>query len=256
MWKFLQSMIQPSDKSVPLPQEWQKILEANVPYRDSLNREQQERLNVGIRHFVEHKYWEGCNGLTVTDEHRVTIAGHALRLTLGFDDDHFDDVKTILLYPSTYQAATKDHMGSGVVVEGQSTRLGEAWYNGPVILSWSDIQSEIRAKRRTRNVILHEFAHLLDFRNGRDADGVPPIESQADAERWLTVMAEDFARLCSECGSRRRPVLDCYGSTNRAEFFAVATEAFFEMPHELKRDWPDLYTEFRRFYQQDPLQVR
>ncbi|MCG6158110.1 M90 family metallopeptidase [Rubinisphaera margarita] len=252
MWNLLRAIVRPEDKSSPLPDTWQQILKVNVPYRNSLSVEMRERLDAGIRRFVEHKYWEGCNGLSVTDEHRLTIAGHAMRLTLGFDDDHFDDVKSILLYPTTYRAVTKDHIGSGVIIEGQSDRLGEAWYRGPVILAWSDIQDEIAQSPSKRNVILHEFAHQLDFRNGRDADGVPPIESETDAERWLDVMRQGFERLCDDCRHRRRPVLDCYGTTNRAEFFAVATEAFFETPEDLKRDWPELHAELRRFFRQDP----
>jgi len=254
MWRFWQALFQTREEPVQLPEAWEQILDANVPYRRSLSAEMRERLDAGIVRFVEHKHWEGCNGLAVTDEHRVTIAGHAMRLTLGLDNSHFEHVKTVLLYPTTYRAVTQDHIGSGVVIEGRSDRLGEAWYRGPVILAWSDIQQEISRSSRRRNVILHEFAHQLDFRNGPDADGVPPIESHADAERWLEVMARDFDRLCEECRQRRRPVLDCYGTTDQAEFFAVATEAFFGTPQEVKQEWPDLYAELRRFYRQDPLQ--
>ncbi len=255
MWSFLRTLIRSGNKPIRLPESWQKILNANVPYRRSLNEEMRKRLDARIVRFVERKYWEGCNGLDLTDEHRVTIAAHALRLTLGFDDDHFDNVKTVLIYPTPYRATTRDHIGSGVIIEGHSDRLGEAWYRGPVILAWSDIQDEIAQSRQERNVILHEFAHQLDFRNGPDADGVPPIESHGDAERWLSVMERGYERLCNECRQRRMPVLDCYGTTNLAEFFAVATEAFFETPQDLSREWADLYAELRWYYQQDPLQT-
>ncbi len=253
MIKWLQRVFSASKQTYPLPKEWQKILARNATFRSSLDPATQKRLDLGIAVFVNDKYWEGCGGLELGDEHRVTIAAHALRLTLGFEEDLFDDVKTILVYPSTYKAQAKEHIGGGIIVEGKSARLGESWYHGPVILAWSDIESQILHRGNPRNVIAHEFAHQLDYRNGRDADGVPPIESAELATRWLDVMQREYEKLCQICQQRgKRSVLDCYGATNRAEFFAVATESFFEATDQLSQECPDLFQELQNFYRQDP----
>ena len=242
-----------SEQTYPLPKAWQKILARNAAFRIQLDPATQKRLDLGIAVFVRDKYWEGCGGLELNDEHRVTIAAHALRITLGFEEDYFDDVKTILVYPATYQVHAKENVGGGIIVEGPSTRLGEAWYNGPVILAWSDIESQILKRGNPRNVIAHEFAHQLDYRNGMDADGVPPIESDEQATRWLEVMKLEYEKLCQICRHRgKRSILDCYGATNRAEFFAVATESFFEAADQLAQECPELFEELKGFYRQDP----
>lgn len=244
-----------SEQSYPLPKEWQKILARNAAFRTQLDTATQKRLDLGIAAFVRDKYWEGCGGFELSDEHRVTIAAHALRITLGYEEDYFDDVQTILVYPSTYKAQAKENIGGGIIVEGKSARLGESWYHGPVILAWSDIESQILHRGNPRNVIAHEFAHQLDYRNGPAADGVPPIESAEQATRWLDVMKREYEKLCQICQHRgRRSVLDCYGATNRAEFFAVATESFFEDANRLSSECPELFQEMMGFYQQDPRQ--
>ncbi|WP_339747290.1 M90 family metallopeptidase [uncultured Rubinisphaera sp.] len=253
MIKWLQNIFSAPKTTYPLPKAWQKILDRNAAFRTQLDPATQKRLDLGIAVFVRDKYWEGCGGLELNDEHRVTIAAHALRITLGFEEDYFDDVKTILVYPATYQVHAKENVGGGIVVEGPSTRLGEAWYNGPVILAWSDIESQILKRGNPRNVIVHEFAHQLDYRNGMDADGVPPIESAEQATRWLEVMKRESEKLCKICRHRgKRSVLDCYGTTNRAEFFAVSTESFFEAADQLSQECPDLFEELKGFYRQDP----
>jgi Mlc titration factor MtfA (ptsG expression regulator) len=238
-------------QSSPFPAAWSDILAANAPFRSRLAPAAQRKLDHSIQVLVAEKNWEGCGGLSLSDEHRVTIAAHVARLTLGFDDEYFDDVPSILIYPSAYEAPSLDVLGPGVVVEGRSGRLGEAWYRGPVILAWSDVPRAARP-RGYQNVVLHEFAHHLDMRNGRSADGVPVIESAEAAKQWLEVVPRDFNRLCSACRHGEAQVLDCYGATSMSEFFAVATEAFFETPRQLASTWPDLFQVLHRFYRQLP----
>lgn len=238
--------------SQALPASWQAILTLRAPFRSQLDPPMREKLDHAMVIFVAEKNWEGCGGLVLQDEHRVTIAAHALRLTLGFEPDYFDEVDSILVYPSSYEAPSHQMVGSGVVLEGTSARLGESWYRGPVILAWSDIIKGTGKSGRANNVVLHEFAHQLDMRNGRDADGVPVIESSEQAEQWLEVVGHDYQRLCRLCQSGRRCVLDCYGTTNMAEFFAVASESFFETPRELKKEWPNLFAVLKRYYCQEP----
>ncbi len=230
------------------PDHWEAILHSNALFFHSLSSAQQERLRRSTQIFVAEKNWEGCGGLQMTDEHRLTIAAQMSRLTLGFADEYFDDVKSILVYPDAYLGKSQDQIGSGVVVEGSSSRLGEAWYRGPVILSWADVLATGRQENFGRNVVIHEFAHQLDMRNSPFADGVPVIESRQQAEHWLSTMARDYERLSALCDAGVPNVLDCYGATNPAEFFAVASEVFFEQPNLLNAEWPDLFVLLRDFY--------
>ena len=186
------------------------------------------------------------------DEHRVTIAAHAMRMTLAFEEDYFEEVLSILVYPSAYEAISHQRLGGGVVIEGKSGRLGEAWYHGPVILAWANVEQTIRHSQSPQNVVVHEFAHQLDMRNGRDADGVPVIESNDQADEWLQVTDRAFERLCQECRREKHSVLDCYGTTNMAEFFAVSSEAYFQVPRQLKSQYPDLFKVLARFYDPAP----
>lgn len=234
------------------PESWQSILARNAPFRSHLEPQRRQKLDHAIQVFVAEKNWEGCGGLILQDEQRVTIAAHAMRLTLGFADDYFDALASILVYPTAYEAPSRQIIGTSVVLEGTSARSGESWYHGPVILAWSDVLQVTRPARKAHNVVLHEFAHQLDTRNGCPADGVPVIESAKDAERWMAVTGEAYDRLCNICRHSKPNVLDCYGTTNMAEFFAVATEAFFEKPRELATSWPKLYSVLRDFYRQDP----
>ena len=236
----------------PFPESWQEILHRNAPFRSRLDDRSRAKLDQGIVVFIDSRGWEGCGGLAITDEHRVTIAAHAMRLTLGFDDDYFDDIQSVLLYPNAYNAPNRRHIGGGMVLEGMSSRLGESWYHGPVILSWEDILSSLDSPYRPHNVILHEFAHQLDFRNGREADGVPPIESNEQAAEWLCVMQSAHERLCNEYRRGHHDAIDEYATTNMAEFFAVTTELFFEAPLLLTKNWSDVFRVMKRFYNQDP----
>jgi Mlc titration factor MtfA (ptsG expression regulator) len=231
----------------PFPEEWEWILETNAHFFERLNSNQQTHIRRAIQVFVAEKNWEGCGGQTMRDSHRVTIAAQMARMTLGLPAEYFDEVRSILLYPDAYLAKGQDMLGS-TVVEGDSARLGEAWYRGPVILSWIDVLATGREENYGRNVVVHEFAHQLDMRNGRHADGVPPIESQELADRWLEVVERDYERLTEYCRSGVSTILDCYGTTNHAEFFAVASEAYFEQPRQLDFDWPELYEILQLFY--------
>lgn len=233
----------------PFPREWQSILDANAVYFASASSAEQAKIRDTVRILVAEKNWEGCGGLSLTDEHRVTIAAQIARMTLGFAEEYFDEVKSILLYPDAYLAKTQDSVGAGLVVESQTGRLGEAWYRGPVILSWRDVLATGRRLNDARNVVIHEFAHQLDMRNGRTADGVPVIESSNFAERWLAVMDTEFERLRQMCLQDRSRLLDCYGTTNRAEFFAVVSEAFFEEPQAFAQQWPELFQILGDYYQ-------
>lgn len=239
-----------------LPESWRPILTSNATFRERLSPALQQEFDQRLIEFVEAKYWEGCGGLVLTDEHKVTIGAHAIRLVLGFERETLRDVKTVLVYPTPYEAKSQEVLGGNIVVEGVSQRAGESWYHGPVILAWSDIQECLEEedywkRRHPHNVIVHEFAHQLDYRNGRSADGIPPIESHEQAEEWVKVTDAAYQRLSRACERNQYTLIDCYGATNRAEFFAVTTEVFFEAPQEMAEQWPELYRVMQRYYRQD-----
>jgi Mlc titration factor MtfA (ptsG expression regulator) len=236
--------------ATPFPDGWLEYLRRNVTHYAYLSEAEQARLRDDLRIFVAEKNGEGCGGLQMTDEIKVTIAAQACLLVLGTEHNYYDRVKSILVYPRGYQAAAEDPLGGGVIVEPGRVWLGEAHYRGPVILSWADVLAESRRPRRG-NTVFHEFAHQLDFLNG-SIDGTPALRDAAEYRRWREVMTAEFNRLRKDADADRPTLLDPYGATNETEFFAVATECFFEQPVELARQHPRLYELLRDYYHQDP----
>jgi len=200
--------------------------------------------------FVDRVHWEGRDGLEVTDFMRVSIAGQACRLILGLEDDVYRQVRTIYLFPSTYSAESVD-ASSGVAIEGRSERLGEAWLRGPMVLSWAAVQDGMRNSGKGHNVVYHEFAHKLDTLD-RYADGTPPLENRGAYDAWVRVVGAEYRALVQAAQEGKPTLLDPYGATNTAEFFAVATEAFFGKPKRLRELHEDLYGCLMDFYKQDP----
>lgn len=232
--------------------EWEAILSDNFHHDRSLSDAERVRLRRDIQVFIAEKHWEGVYGQAIDDEVRVTVAAQACYLVLGLDIGWYDRVQSILIYPDAYSAPQQFTVSGSFVIEGRSHRLGEAWYRGPVVLSWPDVLAGGRRERRTANLVFHEFAHELDMLNGRSADGTPPMETPAEAERWNATMSAEHRRLCQACRFGQPSLLDCYGTENRAEFFAVATETFFQHPVRLRRRHAELYEALSGFYQQDP----
>jgi len=199
---------------------------------------------------LRHKHWEAANGFTLDDEITVTIAAQAALLVLGLTVDEYREVSAIIVYPTAMQSRGV-YAGpvSGTVVDGVVPVLGEAHERrGPVLLAWDQTEDAARNPGRGHNVVFHEFAHKLDMRDDI-VDGTPRLEHRGDLQRWVEVCTEAYDAL--RAGVDRRP-LQPYGATNPAEFFAVATEAFFDVPIVLERHEPDLYGVMRDFYKQDP----
>lgn len=236
----------------PFPPAWNAILHDNVRQYHRLKPDEQRRVRDYVQIFVGDKHWEGCGGQTITDEVRVTIAGQVGVLVLGMPGEYFDRVLSILVYPDTYRAHATVGSAGGIVIEGDSARSGEAWYRGPVILSWPDVLAGGRHHNHGRNVVFHEFAHQLDMLNDGRADGVPVIESAGQASRWLKAAAGHYQQLVHDCEHGHPTLLDCYGTTNMAEFFAVATETFFERSAAMQKTHPELYRCLADFYRQEP----
>ena len=235
----------------PFPQPWRDVLKRNVPLYERLSADQRRRLEAKIQRFLLNLSFEGCGGLVVDDEIRVTIAGQACLLSLGRDEPLFPRLRSILVYPSTYRSSGARVTEGGVIEEGEQSRLGESWHLGYVVLAWDAVLHGASDVGDGHNVVLHEFAHQLDQEDGV-ADGVPLFDHPLRYGQWARILERDFEKLVARSSRGRNTVLDAYGATNKAEFFAVATETFFEKPHALRRRYPELFELLREFYGVEP----
>jgi Mlc titration factor MtfA (ptsG expression regulator) len=235
----------------PFPPDWSAILARNVPIYDRLSEVDKAELRGLIQVFLAEKVFEGCNGLEVTDEIRVTIAAQACLLLLRRETDVYPRLITVLVYPSAYVSNMPQHGPHGIVTEGPQGRLGEAWTSGVVVLSWDDVKLGASDVRDGHNVVFHEFAHQLDQEDG-SSDGAPILPRRNMYSAWARVLGEEYQELQMAAETGKKSVLDTYGATEPAEFFAVATEAFFEKPVQLKKKHPELYEELKIYFNQDP----
>jgi Mlc titration factor MtfA (ptsG expression regulator) len=200
--------------------------------------------------FLEEKEFVGCGGLNITDEVRLTIAAQACLLLLNRKSAYFPGFTTILVYPETY--VTTETRKDGLIESvGKAARAGESWHRGPVVLSWGDVLRGASRERHGFNVVLHEFAHKLDEENGI-SDGLPVLEDSARYQAWSEILNREFQVLQVQAERGENEVLDGYGAKSPSEFFAVATEAFFEKPSGLIEKHPLLYDELKNFYKLDP----
>lgn len=234
----------------PLTPEEQAILARNVPYLAGLGEADRAELAGLVRIFLAEKHFEGCGGLELSDEIKLTIAAQACLLLLHRDNDMYPGVDAILVYPHAYRAAKREVV-DGIVREGEQIRLGESWTRGVVVLAWDHVRSGAAQPADGQNVVLHEFAHQLDGENTA-MDGAPELGAHARYTSWAHVLGDEFSELTRTLHAGRRSDIDAYGATNPAEFFAVITEMFFEKPRALKRRHPELYAELAGFYRQDP----
>jgi len=216
-----------------------------------LPKELRYQLCNDIKIFMDEKRFEGLGGLTLTDEIKVTIAAEASMLLLNRENRYYPGLISILVYPGAYVAEENIPLGGGVYVEGPSVRLGESWKHGSVILSWDDVKRGAQNAEDGHNIVLHEFAHQLDQEDGL-ADGAPILGKRSSYAVWAQIMNEEYEQLRSGSEHNRKSVMDEYGATDPAEFFAVATETFFEKPRQLKMRSPYLYAELKEFYRVDP----
>ncbi|MCX5637600.1 MAG: zinc-dependent peptidase [Planctomycetota bacterium] len=237
--------------SQPFPYEWLGIIEGNVPFYKHLPPADKEELKRHILIFIGEKRFEGCGGLQITDEIKLTIAAQACILLLHRETDYYPGLSSILVYPQAYVARKIEYMTDGVVAEGPDVRMGESWHHGSVVLSWDDVRRSAADINDGHNVVFHEFAHQLDSSGGR-RDSTPVLRDRSTYIAWARILQKDYEKLQQDVSSNHNTLLDEYGATNPAEFFAVATESFFERPKDLQRLHPELYEELKFFYQQDP----
>lgn len=233
----------------PFPKVWRKYLQSTVPLYRKLSAPLQQALERQIQLFLSEKNFYGCDGFEVTDRVRVAIAGHACLLILKRSYTDFDEVRSILVYPDVYRVQASERDGMVVGVSNQ-VRAGEASSLGQVVLAWSECESGAITPESTHNVILHEFAHQLDYLDGT-ADGAPPLSGE-HAKEWQQTMTIAYDDLRHSLRHHRTSWLDPYGATKPAEFFAVLTETFYQQPHHLKEQQPAVYNLLCDFYRLDP----
>ena len=232
----------------PFKPEWCAILEKNVPLHNRLPAELKQQLEGLINVFLAEKRFQGCAGQEITDEIRLTIAAQACMLLLNRKTRYFPKLNSIYVYPAVYVA--RQAGGDGIV--GGQPRQGESWQNGPVILAWDSVTGGANNIHDGRNVVFHEFSHRLDQEDG-SADGAPVLKTRSCYASWAQVLSKEYQALRGKAKKHRRSVLNRYGATHPAEFFAVATEAFLEKAKQMKKKHPDLYDELKRYYKLDPV---
>ena len=238
--------------SVRAPEQWRALLEDRVPLVRRLAPGEWDRLFELVQTFLREKHFEGGGGLEVTDEMKIIVAAQACLLILHLDAGCYPGVRTIILYPSTFlrrSPAIDGRMYVGVIPHPEPL-LGEH-VRGAVVLAWDSSLHGASETGDGQNVVLHEFAHQLDHEDGV-TNGAPLLDDDEAAQEWGRVMTGAYEQLWRDVEHNRHTLIDEYGASDPAEFFAVVTECFFERPHAMQRHHPELYGVLKQFYRQDP----
>ena len=232
------------------PADWLEILKENVPFYNLLPAGQQRELQQLVMVFAEEKTFEGCGGLELTDEIIITIAAQACILLLGQNHDLYPNLRTILIYPTAYFAPEVRHLRDGSILETVQFRFGESWSRGQVVLAWDEIKQDTLDINDGHNLVFHEFAHQLDYEYGI-ADKIPAMVRRSKYMTWARILSDEYDKLLTDSLNNRETLLNKYGAISHSEFFAVATEYYFEKPVELKKLHPELYEQLNDFYRLD-----
>ena len=243
--------------TLPFPREWEDLLQAKWRLYPRLPPEVRQRLHGCVHVLLDEKRFEACGGLPeITLEMHVLIAAQAALLIAGRPvEEHqfYPDLISILVYPGSFKDKGRRTFS---LREGEGDlRLGESWTSGSVILSWHSVKRGAAGDHDGINVVFHEFAHQIDQADG-EPDGVPEFDDPEDAAQWSSVFSGRYQELIEDVAHGSHPLLDEYGASDPAEFFAVSTETFFEKPREMDREMPDLYDELADFYGLDPVKWR
>lgn len=235
----------------PFPEAWRRILARNLPIYRRMPSDLQRQLQKLIKQFVHEKHFTGCNGLEITDEVRVTIAASACLLLLNRSTTVYGGLRYILVYPDAFVVEEEKSDEFGIRNWMPSGLLGQSWSTGKVILSWADVLKGNREFHDGHNVALHEFAHQLDNESG-SVNGAPVLANRQGYQRWAAVLTAEYEALRRAAYQGDETLINQYGATAPAEFFAVVTETFFERPQELANHHPALFNELKAYYKVDP----
>ena len=229
--------------SQPFPPHWRSLLDEQLPLYRRLPAELRASLEPLVRGFLADIEFVGCQGFEITDEVRLIISTQACLLIVGYGLGAYEALRSVLVYPDEFVVEERDEDEAGVVTEGERALSGQTFETARIILSWRDVL-ESGSGKDIYNVVLHEFAHHLDHSVG----GTLSAPASND------VLEREYEALCDAVDRGEETLIDPYGAEHMEEFFAVATETFFEAP-ELLREWhPRLYDELRRVYRLNPVE--
>lgn len=237
-------------KKRPFPTGWEELLRRRSLIYRHLPPADRRELQGHIQVLVVEKRFEGAGGFEVTDEVRVLIASQASLLLLHRRTDYFPGLFSIVVYPSQYLAPKRERDRAGAVIEGVEARAGETWPRGTLVVAWDAVEAGAAGAWGCRNVVIHEFAHQLDYLSG-EGDGAPPLPAEL-ARRWPQVWGREYARFVHQVARGGPAAIDPYGTKSPAEFFAVVVETFFMCPRTLSRFHPALYRLLSEYFRQDP----
>ena len=228
--------------------QWQDLV-SHFPFAWSLAPADQQRLRELVVLFLHEKHFSAAAGLHLGVEMQLWVAIQACILVLNLDLDYYRGWSGIILYPEQFVPRHQHVDETGIVHEGDEPYAGEAWLGGPVVLSWADIQGTEYPDGV--NVVIHEFAHKLDMLNG-DANGFPPLHASMSRAQWSEAFEAAYEDFCRRVDGAEDTEIDPYASESPGEFFAVLSEAFFEIPDVVQDDYPQVYAQLAAFYRQDP----
>jgi Mlc titration factor MtfA (ptsG expression regulator) len=235
-WRRRQALKQPFQDT------WRVILEADVPFYGRLGKAGKTRFEEKMKVFLLTKYFIPAGGMEeLSERHKVVISAAAARLSMNLPGEHYPRLTEIIVYPSAYK-----HEGNDDAII-----FGEAHHFGTVVLSWDAVIQGMKNDTDGHNTAMHEFAHVLDIADGQ-FDGTPVLPKMGSYRPWAKVMSSAFLKLRGKGAEKKKSVMRKYGATNEAEFFAVATETFFEKPRQMKEKHPELYQLLMDYYRVDP----
>lgn len=236
---------------VPFPDEWVTIVERNIAVYKNLPMPLRLQLRKLIKQFLHQKHFTGAGGLEITDEIRVTIAAEACLLLVNRKTNVYPSLRYIIVYPTAFVVDRPQGGVDGIVSEGRKGLLGESWSNGKVILAWDNVLHGSTNFVDGQNVVLHEFAHQLDSESG-NTNGAPVLAGKNCLRTWAGTLSREFEELQKDAWKGKSSLIDHYGASNPAEFFAVSTETFFEKPKQMAKHHSELFEVLKCYYQIDP----
>lgn len=241
----------------PFPEAWRALLRERVPLYRRLPAPLREQLERHVSVFLAEKSFEGCGGMEIDDEVRLRIAAEACILLLGDARGYYPALSSVLVYPGAFVVPqipdpiedpfALDPVDPLDVADADDVHVGESWSDGSVVLAWDAVRGASRKKGEGLNVVLHEFAHQLDH-----GSGLPDLGRDVDGREWARALGEVYDEVCERSARGKPTLIDEYGASDPAEFFAVVTEAFFERPNELRRRYRRLYDALAGYYRLDP----
>lgn len=218
-----------------------------------MSADEMQRLRRHVLLFLHEKRFEGARGMQVTEMMRLVIAIQACLIICNLDFSAYDGWTSIIIYPAAFLPSHTHTDELGIVHHGGAPTTGEAWRRSGVVLSWEDAYEGALWPDNGYNVIIHEFAHVLDMLDG-EADGMPPLHAGMSRAAWQADFTAAFEALRRRIQRNDDPRIDDYAAEDPAEFFAVMSEAFFETPELVAQEFPRVYEHLKSFYRQDPLQ--